>query len=134
MSVFSLRLTPGVDLLEGICSFVTERDLQATFILTCVGSLVTAHLRLANQPLTTEFKGHFEIVSLVGTISRGGLAHVHISLSDGAGVTVGGHVMPGCIVYTTAEIVLGEATAMVFERPIDPATTYDELVPSMRLT
>jgi len=35
--------------------------------------------------------------------------------------------MEGCIVRTTAEIVLGELQGVIFERPIDVRTGYDEL-------
>ncbi|RYG47714.1 DNA-binding protein, partial [archaeon] len=83
-------------------------------------------LRYANQREATVCSGHFEIVSLTATLSRDGV-HAHICLADGEGRTFGGHVMRGCLVYTTAELVIGEATDVVFTRPIDPRTTYDEL-------
>lgn len=39
----------------------------------------------------TYFDGPYEIVSLVGTIAVNG-PHIHISLSDGTGTTIGGHL------------------------------------------
>ena len=36
---------------------------------------------------------HFEIVSLVGTLSHTGEHHLHMSLSDAEGHVIGGHVM-----------------------------------------
>jgi predicted DNA-binding protein with PD1-like motif len=62
-------------------------------------------LRFANQSFGTELTGHFEIVSLTGTLSQYG-SHYHIAISDGTGHTVGAHLLEGCKVYTTAEIVL----------------------------
>lgn len=35
--------------------------------------------------------------------------------------------MSGSLVYTTAEIVLGDASSLVFTRTVDPETTYYEL-------
>ena len=51
-----------------------------------------------------------------------------ISLADSRGAMFGGHVLEGCTVYTTAEIVLGECgEGLAFTRPVDPETTWDEL-------
>ena len=71
-----------------------------------------------------------EIVSLTGTLCREGL-HVHISLSRRDGSCVGGHLADGCIVNTTAELVIGDLPQVEFRRPRDPATGYNEL--SVRL-
>ena len=68
----------------------------------------------------------FEIVSLVGTLNPP--AHLHVCLADRAGRTVGGHVLGGLEVFTTAEVVLGEAPGLLFDRQMDPATGFPELV------
>lgn len=39
----------------------------------------------------------------------------------------GGHLRPGCLVNTTAEIVLAELPDTVFTRERDEATGYEEL-------
>lgn len=132
ISVHALRLHPGDDLLECLAAYVKATSLRAAFVVTCVGSLTNARLRFANKPHATELVGHFEIVSLVGTFSGDAGAHLHTSISDGEGRVIGGHVLPGCIVYTTAEVVLGEASELVFSRPTDPATTWDELLVESR--
>jgi hypothetical protein len=51
--------------------------------------------------------GKHEIVSLVGTLALDG-DHLHIAVSDSTGRTIGGHLMEGSLVYTTAEIAVGE--------------------------
>lgn len=78
-------------------------------------------------------------MSLVGTISVDNQPHIHISLSDRNGQMVGGHLPSleeravynqtdfDCPIYTTAEIVIANNINLVFERRIDPDTTYDEL-------
>jgi predicted DNA-binding protein with PD1-like motif len=48
-------------------------------------------------------------------------------VSDSTGRTIGGHLLDGCRVYTTAEIVLGELPALAFTREIDPTFGYREL-------
>ncbi len=126
METYALRLRPNQDLRHELEAFAAAHNLRAAFVLTCVGSLRHAALRLANKPDTTHYEDKFEIVSLVGTLSNDG-PHLHISLSDGTGRTIGGHLQPGNLIYTTAEIVIGELGDKVFSRPIDPETTYDEL-------
>jgi len=123
----AIRLKPGQDLKNELDQLVINNQIDAACVITCVGSLTKAVLRLANQPGTTEFEGKFEIVSLTGTLSRHG-SHYHISLSDGTGKTIGGHLWEGCLIYTTAEIVLGILTDTIFARELDAETTYDELV------
>jgi predicted DNA-binding protein with PD1-like motif len=127
MKTYAIRFRPGQDLKRELVAFAAAHGLQAGFILTCVGSVRQAALRLANKPNTTLYEGKMEIVSLTGTLSPDG-PHLHISLSDGQGVTIGGHLQDGSLIYTTAELVIGELEDVSFSRPIDPETTYDELV------
>lgn len=126
MAIFAFRLTPGQDLKKEMDAFAREKNLQAGFVITCVGSLRRAVIRPADQkePLIREQK--FEIVSLVGTLSPDG-SHLHVALSDGTGAMLGGHLLEGNLIYTTAEIVVGEAEGLLFRREVDAATGYGEL-------
>lgn len=125
-NVYACRLLPGDDLKKTLQAFAEQRDLKAAYIITCVGSLQQAHLRLAGATERSTWMTKMEIVSLVGTFFNGG-CHLHISLADGKGNMFGGHLLDGCIVYTTAEIVIGEAKGLQFYRETDPATGYLEL-------
>jgi len=128
MQAHALRLRPGDDLREALLAYVAQHHLGAGAVLTCVGSLTVATLRLANQERPTEYRGHFEIVSLVGTVSATGGSHLHLSVADSTGRTLGGHLLAGCRVYTTAEIVLAALPGLEFTRETDPAFGYKELV------
>ncbi len=123
---YALRLRPGDDLRQGLLAFVQAQHIRAGAVLTCVGSLTVATLRLANQEGPSEYRGHFEIVSLVGTLSTNG-SHLHLAVADSTGRTLGGHLLDGCRVYTTAEIVLAELPDLEFRRETDPAFGYQEL-------
>jgi len=124
---YALRLNPEKDLRQSLVAFVKANRLQAAHVLTCVGSLTQVQIRYANQKKATTLKGHFEIVSLVGTLAADGGTHLHISVSDKAGRTFGGHLLDGSKVYTTAEIVLGNLEGVKFKRKLDPVTTFKEL-------
>lgn len=120
------RLKPGADLKTSIQDFVNAHHITAGWIVTGVGSLTDYHIRFANQPDASSGSGHFEIVSLTGTLSSNG-SHLHISLSDSTGHTIGGHLMEGNKVYTTAEIVIQSTDEWLFTREKDGSTPWEEL-------
>jgi hypothetical protein len=123
-----LRLRPGDDLARSLDAFAREHDLQAAVVVACAGSLTTAAIRFADRPEATTLQGKREIVSLTGTLSAASGSHLHIAVADGEGTTLGGHLMPGAKVYTTAEIAVAELVGVRFEREVDPTFGYRELV------
>ena len=123
---YPLRLFPGADLRNSIESFVKQKNIAAGWIVSCAGSLTQYSIRFANQPNASIETGHFEIVSLSGTVSINGL-HLHISISDSIGKTLGGHLMEGCLIYTTAEIILVESGEYIFGREKDESSAWKEL-------
>jgi predicted DNA-binding protein with PD1-like motif len=124
---YTFRLKPGHDLFDSIQSFVTETNIEAGCVLSGVGSLTHVTLRLANRDFYSEYVGHFEIVSLTGTVSVHG-SHLHISVSNGDGQTIGGHLESGCTIYTTAEIVIAAFDDKVYKREFAEDSGYEELV------
>ena len=126
IQAFAFRLKPGEDLKKSIEKVVKDNNIKAGWVGTCVGSLTNYNIRFANQPTTNSGSGHFEIVSLTGTVSTNG-AHLHISISDSTGKTIGGHLSEGNIIYTTAEIVICSSNNYVFKREVDGTTPWDEL-------
>lgn len=131
MQTYSVRLRSGQDLKKEIDAIVRQQRIGAGAILTCVGSLTDVALRLANQEGPTVWRGHFEIVSLVGTLSMNG-SHLHLSVSDSTGKTLGGHLVDGCRIYTTAELVIGVMPEIDYVREVDPTFGYKELVVKKR--
>ena len=121
-----MRLLPGQDLKLSLQRFAQDNAIQAASLVTCVGSLTTAHLRLAGAHATQTFTGPFEITSLVGTLSSQG-THLHLCISDPRGAVLGGHLLQGNIIHTTAEITLAIHQDLIFSRPTDPNTGYGEL-------
>ena len=126
MQNYTFRLKPEQDLFDSIQAFVMEQHVQAGCILSGVGSLSHATLRLADREYTSEYRGPFEIVSITGTVSIHG-SHLHISISDGDGKTIGGHFESGCKIYTTAEIVIAVFRDVVYKREFAEDSGYEEL-------
>ena len=56
-----------------------------------------------------------------------GAWHLHISVGDGKGNTISGHLSQPSYVYTTAEIVIGYDCGVEYYRKEDGATPWDEL-------
>lgn len=54
--------------------------------------------------------------------------HLYLAVFDSTGRTIGGHLLDGCRVYTTAEIVLGELPQLAFRREPDATFGYQALV------
>ena len=52
---------------------------------------------------------------------------MHINISDSTGKTIGRHLLKGCIVYTTAEIIIQSTTELNFKREKDGSTPWEEL-------
>ena len=126
MKVVPLRLHPGEDLRRALETWMGEQQQQAGCMISAVGSLSVAQLRLAGASETTTICGELEIISLSGTLSPDG-AHLHIAIADSSGAVIGGHLCPGSLVRTTAELVIGLLPEWRFQRELDPATGYAEL-------
>jgi uncharacterized protein len=123
METLPLRIPPGADLrrtLEAV-----EGD--ARFVIAGIGSLSEVALRFAGAPSALPRSGAFEILTLSGSLSADG-AHLHASVADADGRVAGGHVAYGCIVRTTAEVLLVPLPGWALTRERDAATGYPELV------
>ncbi|MBR3351828.1 MAG: DNA-binding protein [Erysipelotrichaceae bacterium] len=128
MKHHAFRLTYGMDLRQGIEEYCRDNDIHSAAIMTVVGCVYRARIRLADGETIEEYDDRYEIVSLTGTISPDG-SHMHISLADEDGRVIGGHMCNGCLVNTTAEVVLVSLDEEYrFSREYDDSTGYDELV------
>jgi predicted DNA-binding protein with PD1-like motif len=151
----AFRLEPNDSLKESLCEIASiifarlpEKESSSLFMMTAVGSLKDVTLRLANaskksmdgneskksngNDIKQWLDQRFEIVSLVGTFSRDGSCHLHLSISDAEGNSFGGHLIAG-IVFTTCEVVIGSIDGVNFQREEDERTGYKELIPKQIL-
>lgn len=107
--------------------YAKENNIEAGCVLSGAGCVKHAHIRLAKTISFLDVDSDYEIVSITGTISKDGL-HLHISLSDTEGNTVGGHLSDVTIINTTCELVILELSNYSFTREFDEKTGYKELV------
>ena len=121
-----LRLLPGEDFLETVDNYCLKQNIEAAFIGTCVGGLsqVTFRKGVTRERLT--LKGNYEIVSMEGTVSKGG-THIHASVSDIDFNVRGGHLTYDTIVQTTAELVIIELESYELSRSKDLLSGYKSL-------
>ncbi|MCS5700451.1 DNA-binding protein [Cyanobium sp. FGCU-52] len=126
MKVVPLRLQPGDDLRLALEAWMGKQPEQAGCVISAVGSLSVAQLRLAGATQATAMPGELEILSLSGTLSPDG-AHLHIAVADRKGAVIGGHLCAGSLVRTTAELVVGLLPEWRFRRELDPVTGHAEL-------
>lgn len=122
-----LRLRPGDELRTQLQAAVAARGATAAFVLAGIGSLRPACVRLAGADAPLCLEGDVELLALSGTIAANGV-HLHLSVADAAGRVIGGHAAPGCIVRTTAEVLLLLLPGWDFARAPDAGTGWAELV------
>lgn len=127
MKTVCRRLHRGDDLLLSIRTLCEREKIDAAVVLSAVGCVSRAVLRDAGGVNLRSVDEPCEIVSLNGTASRA-RCHLHLALSREDLSVIGGHMMPGCIVNTTCELVLGVLEHMRFDVEQDAQTGYDELI------
>lgn len=127
MTSYCFRLIRGQDLLEELKKFVAQKNIAAATVASAVGCVTCARIRDASGVDIHELKENMEIVSLTGTLSKN-RTHLHIALSKKDLSTIGGHLLEGCLINTTAEIVLLGLDNWEFASEFDATTGYDELV------
>lgn len=125
MKTYVLQLKHDQDLKKELEKFTTIHNIKAGYILTGIGNLTKATLRFVDEKIKS-FDENFAINSINGTLSLSGI-HVHVSISNKDGVTFGGHLKEGCIIYHSAEIVIGESDNFTFSREFDVKTGFNEL-------
>lgn len=123
-----LRLVPGDDLRRSLEEAVRDVALAGAFVVSGIGSLRVAVLRYAGSQQTTRIEADLELLSLAGSVCGDG-THLHAVVADAHGRVLGGHLCPGSLVRTTAEILLMVMPAeQHLSRTHDAATGYSELV------
>ena len=127
MIAHAFRLTKGQDLKKELEKYVENKKIKAGVIVSCIGCLYEAVIRNANGKDCIRINKDLEIVSVTGTFSIDG-CHIHIAVSDENLKTYGGHLKEGCLVNTTAEVVIFELEEYEFRREMDNNTGYKEIV------
>jgi predicted DNA-binding protein with PD1-like motif len=127
MNALPVRIGVGEDLRAALAALPALHGVDAAFVLQGIGSLSVAQIRYAGRPDCAELRGDLEILTLGGSLAPDGV-HLHITVADVQGRVTGGHMGPGCIVRTTAEVLVGLLPGVRFSREEDPATGFKELV------
>lgn len=126
MKTHVFRLRRGSDLLKALQEYARTRRIAAGTVVSGVGCVTRARVRDTSGVTVRELNEPLEIVSLMGTLSAA-RTHLHIALAREDLTVLGGHLMEGCIVNTTAEVVLLELDGVRFGAEWDGETGYDEL-------
>ena len=127
MRTICKRLHRGDDLLKSIQALAREHHIAAGVVFSAVGCISTGVVRDASGVTLRRIDEPCEIVSLNGTVSQA-RCHLHIALSKEDLSTVGGHLVEGCIINTTCELVVGILDGWCIDTEFDTQTGYDELI------
>ena len=128
------RVEPKQDLLESIQRFCEKNNISSGIIIGIIGSLEKASLNyiktLPANYINKRFEGPLEIVSGQGSIANHEgktIVHIHLTISNENGANAG-HLAKGSIVFSTAEVVIGELEEQL-QREKDDYTGLLELKP-----
>ena len=127
MKTICKRLHRGDDLLKSIQALAKDQHIGAGAVLSAVGCTSKGMVRDASGVTLRQIDAPCEIVSLKGTVSAI-RCHLHIALSREDLSTVGGHLVEGCIINTTCELVIGVLDGWEIATEYDAETGYDELI------
>ena len=127
MKTICKRLHRGDDLLKSIQALAKDQHIGAGVVLSAVGCISKGMVRDASGVTLRQIDAPCEIVSLNGTVSAI-RCHLHIALSREDLSTVGGHLVEGCIINTTCELVIGVLDGWESATEFDAETGYDELI------
>lgn len=127
MKTYAVRLRRGADLLQSIEAFCAEHQIRAGVLLSGVGCVTKASIRDAGGVNIVSIDEAMEIVSLMGTVSEK-RCHLHVSFAKEDLSVIGGHLVEGCMINTTCELVIGELRDYVYDVEFDEETGYDELI------
>ncbi|WP_320664412.1 PCC domain-containing protein [Prochlorococcus sp. MIT 1223] len=105
MRLKNIRLTKSTDLLISLEELSKKEKLEG-YVLSIVGDLSTATFKCPNHEEIKKLSGHFEIISLGGTISPHN-THLHLSVSDDKCQLFGGHLEKGSLVLKAVDILVG---------------------------
>jgi predicted DNA-binding protein with PD1-like motif len=121
------RLATGSDLVAEVERFCEEQGIRSAWV-SVVGAVSHAAFGYYEQDerryleLSSEY--HNEITAFTGNISmRDGrpFLHAHAAFASRDGDSVGGHVLPGCIVFV-GEVTIREMAGVDLERVPDEIT------------
>ena len=131
--VVAFRLPPGTDVLDGITEVCKKHNIKNGIIMSALGSwrkaafcnpVTTADGKPGySEPTVLNGNGFLELISMSGMIchdTEGNiLPHIHITLTDERGNAFGGHLISGCEVLLTTDIVIGILDDIIMGRRFD---------------
>ncbi len=117
------RLSPGEDILDSLENLVLEEKIEGAQI-SFIGAISCAHLGYFDLESMTyksfTLDDDLEVTSGLGNVSRledgTPVVHAHIVVADESGKSHSGHLMKGCKVSVTIEIVLLEFANKVLRK------------------
>ena len=101
----ALHLEPGSDVRLSLEALAREQNASG-FVLSVVGNLSQAAFQCPGKAKPTVLSGLLEIITLQGTVGPQGV-HLHLSLADSHCQVWGGHLEPGTLVHSGADLLVG---------------------------
>ncbi len=120
------RLPKGGDLLQEINALCKEKNIRrgAVQVMGAVEKATLGYyLQDERRYISQEFDEHMEILAGIGNVSiKDGdpFVHLHLTLSRKDYSVIGGHTMPGCVIFAAEVCIItleGEELVRGFDEP-----------------
>ena len=141
--IIALRLPPQSDVYAVLEEVARKEKIASGVILSGLGSLRQVTLRNVRlfpkafpiqdcHRIYMPKEEPLELLALTGNLSqREGRVHVHahavVSSGLEEGLVYGGHLLRGCIVFSTVEVIICSIRGLTMVREMDPQTQVVEL-------
>ena len=119
------RVKPNKDLLESIEDYCKEEKITSGVIIGMIGSLKKASINylksLPGNYVNRRYEGPMEIVCSQGSIAKfedDVVIHIHLIIDNEEEIR-GGHLAEGSIVFSTAEVIIGELEDQIIRKKND---------------
>ena len=129
------RLERGSDLLTSIRASAEGAGVRAGFLM-CIGGLSRARLGFyvgSGRYEAVELEEPLELVACMGNLASGPggelVVHAHACVADRSGRAYGGHVLEGCLIEPTGELIIVELSGAELRRELDEKTGLKLLRP-----
>ncbi|MFM7265748.1 MAG: PCC domain-containing protein [Cyanobium sp.] len=132
MRVVPIHLEAGSDLRVSLEQLAAEQGATG-FVLGVVGNLSRAAFQCPGRPGPSVLEGDLEIITLQGTLAPH-VVHLHLSLSDGDCQVWGGHLEPGTVIGSGADLLVGLLQGdLTPEGPAAPSPRSESAPPRLEI-
>ena len=128
-NIYALKISRGESVLEKLQEFVNKENIKFAKIeaIGAIEDVTLGYLKEDGNYLKKDFRGEYELLSLLGSIAGDKQIHMHASMAGENFITYGGHFFKGKVsgVVEMFITLVGEEQINKAQQPEDLFPTWD---------